>query len=109
MSELLSNHTGSNIEVSSYYGALQEVVDSVFASVIDPDDKVAAALAAAGMGPKVSRLTVIMATEAADLPDDLREVVELLPPGEYTRRKLCDQLNSSLAGHGWGQVYGTVS
>lgn len=102
-------HSGSNREMSPHYGALQDVVDSVFASVIDPDDKEAAALAAVGMGPKVRRLDVVIAAEAADLPADLCEVVELLPPGQYTRRRLCDQLNSALAGHGWGQVYGTVN
>ena len=101
-------HSGSNREVSPYYGALQDVVDSVFAQVADLSDKEAAALAAVGMGPKVRRLDVVIAAEAADLPADLREVVELLPPGNYTRRRLCDQLNSALAGHGWGQVYGTV-
>ena len=40
--------------------------------------------------------------------DDLREIVELLPPGTYTRQRLCDQINSSITGHAWGQVYGTV-
>ena len=108
MTRVEDRHTGSNREVSPYYGALQDVVDSVFAQVADPDDKEAAALAAVGMGPKVRRLDVVLAAESADVPPDLREVVELLPPGSYTRRRLCDQLNSSLAGHGWGQVYGTV-
>ena len=44
----------------------------------------------------------------ADLPDDLAEIVNLLPPGSYTRQRLCDQLNSAIGGHAWGQVYGTV-
>ena len=46
--------------------------------------------------------------ESYDLPPDLIEVVELLPPGTYNRQRLCDQINSSIAGHGWGYVYGTV-
>ena len=36
------------------------------------------------------------------------EIVNLLPPGVYDRQALCDQLNSALAAHGWGAVYGTV-
>ncbi len=100
---------GSNRERSPHYGALQDVVDSVFASVVDESDPAAAALAAVGMGPKVRRLDVVLAAEAADLPDDLREIVELLPPGDYTRQRLCLQINSAIVGHAWGQVYGTVS
>lgn len=98
----------SNRDRSPHYGALQAVVDSVFASVPGADDPAAAVLAAAGLGPKVRRLDVVMAAEAADLPDDLLEVFLLLPPGDYTRQRLCDQLNSAIGGHAWGQVYGTV-
>ena len=50
----------------------------------------------------------MLAAEAADLPDDLIRIVKLLPPGDYTRERLCTQLNSALTGHAWGQVYGTV-
>ena len=39
---------------------------------------------------------------------DLMEIVNLLPPGYYDRQSLCDQLNSALAAHGWGAIYGTV-
>ena len=42
------------------------------------------------------------------LAPDLMEIVNLLPPGYYDRQSLCDQLNSALAAHGWGAVYGTV-
>ena len=42
------------------------------------------------------------------LPDELLRIVTLLPPGDYTRQRLCTQLNSAIAGHAWGQVYGTV-
>lgn len=84
----------SNTTRSPDYGALQDVVDSLFA----------------GKGPldEVRRLDVVIAGEAGDLPDDLLEVISLLPPGRYTRQRLCDQLNSSIGGHAWGQVYGTV-
>lgn len=84
----------NNTVRSDDYGALQDVVDSLFA----------------GRGPldAVRRLDVMMAAEASDLPGDLREIVNLLPPGTYTRQRLCDQLNSAIGGHAWGQVYGTV-
>lgn len=80
---------------SLHYGDLQKVVNSLFAES-DPSTK------------KVRRLDVVVAAEAADLPDDLSEIVALLPPGNYTRQRLCDQLNSAIGGHAWGQVYGTV-
>ena len=46
--------------------------------------------------------------EVDDLPEDLIEVVELLPAGRYKRARLCDQLNSIITAHGWAYVYGTV-
>ena len=85
---------GSNTKRSPHYGALQDVVDSVF---VDADPKAT-----------MRRLDIVVAAEAADLPDDLAEIVNLLPPGLYTRKRLCDQLNSAIGGHAWGQVYGTV-
>ncbi len=81
----------SNRDKSPYYGALQEVVDALFADA-----------------KTVRRLDAVIMAESVDLPDDLREVVGLLPPGTYTRQRLCDQINSSIVGHAWGQVYGTV-
>ncbi len=36
------------------------------------------------------------------------EIVNLVPPGTYDRTRLCDQVNSALAAHGWGATYGTV-
>ena len=96
-------HTGTNRERSEYYGALQDIVDALFAQYGDLDPTIAEAV-----GAKVRRLDVVVAAEAADLPDDLMEVVRLLPPGSYTRQRLCDQVNSALGGHAWGQVYGTV-
>lgn len=85
----------SNIHRSEHYGALQKVVDSLFAEATSPRHT-------------VRRLDAVLAAEAADLLEELIEVVTLLPPGSYTRQRLCDQLNSSIGGHAWGQVYGTV-
>ena len=70
---------GSNTVRSPHYGALQDVVDSLYL----------------GLGPKekLRRLDIVVAAEAA---------------GSYTRQRLCDQLNSAIGGHAWGQVYGTV-
>lgn len=86
-------HQGSNVKRSEHFGQLQRVVDSVFVSA---DTK------------HVRRLDVVVAAESFDLPDDLTEIIGLLPPGTYTRQRLCDQLNSAIGGHAWGQVYGTV-
>ena len=68
----------ANTMRSEHYGQLQRVVDVVFAA------------------------------ESFDLPDDLNEIIGLLPPSMFTRQRLCDQLNSAIGGHAWGQVYGTV-
>lgn len=85
-----SAHT--NTTRSEDYGQLQRVIDAVFAD-----------------GRKfVRRLDVIVVAESFDLPDDLNEIIGLLPPSTFTRQKLCDQLNSAIGGHAWGQVYGTV-
>lgn len=81
----------SNIQRSDDYGSLQRVVDALFKE-----------------NEFVSRLDVIILAESFDLPMDLIEIVELLPSGTYSRKSLCTQLNSSISGHAWGQVYGTV-
>ena len=83
-----------SVQPSPAYGALQAVVDDLFEGA--PRDF------------EVRRLDVVMAAEAGDLPADLLEIVNLLPPGTFTRVRLCDQLNSAIGGHAWGQVYGTV-
>ncbi len=92
----------SNREKSEHYGALQQVIDQLFGEEDSPGFPEEPA------GPVVSRLQVVMAAESADLPDDLLRIVNLLPPGEYTRQKLTIQLNSAISGHAWGQEYGTV-
>lgn len=73
------------------FGDLQRLVDALFT-----DNKV------------VDRLDVVAQAELQDLDADLIEIVTLLPPGRYERQRLCDQLNSALAAHGWGGMYGTV-
>ena len=79
------------LERSESYGELQRVVDYLY-----KDARI------------VERLDVILAGEAFYICADMREIVSLLPPGSYTRVALCQQLNSSIAGHGWGYTYGTV-
>lgn len=79
------------LERSESYGELQRVVNYIYKHA-----------------HVVERLDVVVAAETLDIHTDLREIVELLPPGLYTRPALCAQLNSSIAGHGWGYVYGTV-
>ena len=83
-----------SVQPSEDYGALQLLVDELFEDM--PADH------------EVRRLDVVVLAESYDLPDDLLEIVKLLPPGNYTRGRLCDQLNSAIVGHAWGQVYGTV-
>ena len=83
-----------SVQPSSAYGALQTIVDDLFEDM--PHDY------------EVRRLDVVMAAESGDLPGDLLEIVNLLPPGNFTRVRLCDQLNSAIGGHAWGQVYGPV-
>ena len=95
------NHTGTNCERSEYYGSLQRIVDVLFEDIEEP--------AFGEEPPTVRRLDVIIQAEAADLPDELMRIVTLAPPGDYTRQRLCDQLNSAITGHAWGQVYGTVA
>lgn len=74
------------------YGLLQEFVDSLFIQ-----EEI------------VGRLDIILAAESFGLNEDLQEIISLLPPGSYTRVRLCGQINSSLSSHGWGYTYGTVA
>ena len=83
-----------SVEPNPAYGALQVIVDDLYED--KPRDY------------EVRRLDVVIAAEAGDLPADLLEIVNLLPPGMFTRARLCDQLNSAIVGHAWGLVYGTV-
>lgn len=80
-------------EKSPLHGVLQDFVDGIFEGYPDR---------------KVKRLDVVVAADSADLPQDLMEIVELLPPGTYTRQRLCAQLNSSIGAHAWSHAYGMV-
>ena len=73
------------------FGDLQRLVDGLFTGRTEID-----------------RLDVVVQAEVLDFADDLLEIVNLLPPGRYDRQRLCDQMNSALAAHGWGSTYGTV-
>ena len=94
----------SNVKRSPYYGALQRVVDDLYRD----DDAPYMQLVDEEAAFKVSKLDAEVAAESADLPAELVRIVSMLPPGEYTRRRLTDQINSAITGHAWGQVYGTV-
>ena len=78
-------------EKSPDYGVLQEFIDRRFDGRED-----------------YMRLEVVLEGEAYGLNGELMEVLNLLPPGLYTRDRLCSQINSSLSSHGWGYVYGAV-
>ena len=78
-------------EKSPDYGVLQEFIDRLFDGRED-----------------YMRLEVVSEGEAYGLNGELMEVLNLLPPGLYTRDRLCGQINSSLSSHGWGYVYGAV-
>ncbi len=57
---------------------------------------------------RVLRLDFIVRAELTDMTEDVLDIVNLLPPGNYTRARLCDQLNSAITAHGWGRSLGTV-
>lgn len=57
---------------------------------------------------RVLRLDFIVRAELTDMTEDVLDIVNLLPPGYYTRNRLCDQLNSAITAHGWGRSLGTV-
>lgn len=73
------------------FADLQRLVDGLFA-----DSKI------------VDRLDVVVRAEVLDLAPELQEIASLVPAGAYDRVRLCDQINSALAAHGWGASYGMV-
>lgn len=73
------------------YGSLQRLIDVLYRD-----------------GGEIDQVDLVIQGEMVDLCADLQEVCRLVPPGRYSRHRLCDQLNSSLSGHGWGFRYGTV-
>lgn len=56
----------------------------------------------------VDRLDLLIQAEVLDLSSDMMEIVNLVSTGSYDRVRLCDQINSALAAHGWGATYGIV-
>ena len=91
---------------------LQDVVDSLFGDGENqPDlgdlspDEVKEALRT---GPGFTRLEIIGAADAVGLPGELMDVVETLAPGEYTRVRLCINLNTILSARDLTFEYGTV-
>ena len=76
---------------SDEFGELQRFVDALFARE-----------------PLVDNLDVQVLAGTYDLPEDLMEIVGMLPSGLYERPRLADQFNSALAAHGWTQRFGTV-
>lgn len=77
---------------SEHYGELQKLVDDLFSR-----------------HDRITALDLVIRAESLDLHPDLLEICEIIPPGEYNRLKLCDQMNSTITAHGWGGKYGTVS
>ncbi len=57
---------------------------------------------------RVSRLDCVTMADAFDAGEREREVIEGLPPGTYNRAALVDQLNSTIAAHGWRLETGSV-
>lgn len=54
-----------------------------------------------------TQLDAIIMGQTFDLPATVFEIVENLPPGRYTRSRLCDQLNSAIVGRGLSRRLGT--
>lgn len=73
-------------------GELQRLVDALFSGA-----------------KRVDRLDAVVLAKTNDLEPDLLEIVNLLPPKTMTRAQMTDQLNSSLAAHGWAKRFGIVS
>jgi len=76
---------------SEHYGELQNLIDELFES-----------------RNTLTSMELLVNAEIRDLHPDLIEICQIVPPGTYSRQALCDQMNSAIAGHGWGSVYGTV-
>lgn len=76
---------------SEEFADLQRLVDRLFAN-----------------STIVDRLDLLVQAEVLDLSSNMMEIVNLVPTGSYNRVRLCDQINSALAAHGWGATYGIV-
>lgn len=91
---------------------LQDVVDSLFGPAEEQPDlgdlspeEVKEALRT---GPSYTRLEIVNAADTVGLPGELMDVVETLAPGEYTRVRLCINLNTILSARSLTFEYGTV-
>lgn len=76
---------------SSDYGALQELIDTLYSTAASHD-----------------RLRIILAGESADLPSDLLGLLNRLPSGSYTRTQLLIQLNSGISGNDFSKRFGIL-
>lgn len=56
---------------------------------------------------RVGQLDAMIRAETFDLPRDMMEIVNALPPGRYSRSQLSDQLNSAIVGRGLSRQLGT--
>ena len=77
---------------SEHYGELQALIDDLFSR-----------------SSSITTMELVLHAQILDLHPDLLEICKLVPPGEYDRLGLCDQMNSSITAHGWGGRYGTVA
>ncbi len=82
---------GFTVPHGEEFGVLQELVDATFRR-----------------DGTASNMDLLMQAQTHDVGDDIMEVVELMPPGRYSRDQMCDQMNSIVTAHGWGLTYGTV-
>jgi len=78
------------LDLTDHHESVQRMIDSLFRSAA-----------------RTTRLDVVVRAESWELPPEVLEIIELLPPGEYSRQRLCDQLNSAIVAHGWGRTLGT--
>lgn len=60
-------------------------------------------------GPTYTRFEVVSAADTIGLPSELMDVVEALAPGNYTRIRLCINLNTIMSARDLTFRYGTVS
>ena len=92
---------------------LQDVVDVLFGEAGEEEDlgdlSPKEYRARISVGPSVTRFEVVSCSDSFDLPSELREVVEALPPGAYTRIRLCINLNSILSARCLTREFGTVA
>lgn len=60
-----------------------------------------------GAERSVTQLDAVVRAETFDLPADVMDIVGTLPPGRYSRARLCDQMNSAIVGRGLSRHFGT--